>query len=118
MQYYAEIPPVAAMTGRKMESTWWGDFRVAAELGGLKGIKDTYKRGLALAKSDKVYGTEFSLVLNWLCWFYAKDKVVLDDDSLDTQKAKLFKELWEEFDNWVMENWKGEDLSFYISETD
>lgn len=110
MQYYAEIPPVAAMTGREMESTWWGDFRVAAELGGLKGIKDTYKRGLALAKSDKVYGTEFSLVLNWLSFFYC--------DKHETEKAELFSQLYQRFDSWVWKNWPKEWRDYYWKETD
>lgn len=110
LSFYNEIPPMAQMTGKRMESTWWGDFRVGAELDGIKGIKDTYRRGLSLAKSDKVYGTEFSLVLNWLSWFY--------NDKNEYEKSKVFTELWREFHLWVVENWKGEDLTYYLKEVD
>lgn len=106
--FYYEKPPVCKMTGKELESTWWGDFRVAAELGGLSGIKDTYKRGLETAQTDKVLGTEFSLVLNWLSWFYEDDK----------EKCKLFAELWHEFDGWVLDNWSKDWISYYLRETD
>ena len=108
--YYYEVPPMAQLTGKKMESTWWGDFRVGAELGGVKGIEDTYKRGLELAKSEKIYGTEFSMVLNWLGWFY--------HEKGEKAKADKFFELWQNFHEWVQDNWKGEDLRYYLRETD
>lgn len=117
MEFYYEINPFEEMTGKKLESTWWGDFRVGAELGGLEGIKDTYKRGLQLAKEDKLYGTEFSLVLNWLSHFYADQTIQAKyRDSL--KKSELFTKLWLEFHNWVLHNWKGEDLSYYLTEID
>lgn len=117
MQYYCEIPPMCQLLGKQLESTWWGDFRVGAEFGGLEGIKDTYKRGLSLAKGDKIYGTEFSLVLNWLSWFYADETNQAKYDKAK-EKSLLFEKLWLEFHNWVLNNWKGEDLSYYVREVD
>lgn len=107
-EFYAEVPSAAIQTGKKLTGTWWGDFRVAAEFGGTSDIKDTYKRGLKLAKTDKILGTEFSLVLNWLSWFYKKDE----------ERCRLFAELWHEFDNWVLDNWSKEWKSYYLRETD
>lgn len=117
MDYYFEIPPMSQALGKNLESTWWGDFRVGAEVGGLKGIRDTYKRGLELAKSDRLYGTEFSLALNWLGWFYydiENQKRYADAK----EKAELFFELWQEFHEWVLDHWEGDDLWYYIRETD
>lgn len=108
LAFYSETPSVAIETGKKLNGTWWGDFRVGAELGGLAGIKDTYKRGLELAKTDLELGTEFSLVLNWLSWYYEKDE----------QKCRLFAELWHKFDNWVLENWSDEWKDYYLREID
>ena len=108
LAFYAEIPSVAVDTGKELTGTWWGDFRVGAELGGLRGIKDTYKRGLKLAQSDEVLGTEFSLVLNWLSWYYEKDE----------DKCRLFAELWHKFDNWVLDNWSDEWKDYYLKEID
>ena len=109
MRFYAEVPSMAIETNKKLTSTYWGDFRVGAELGGIKGIEETYKNGLWLAKSDKVYGTEFSLILNWLGGFYYER---------DKEKSEKFFELWEKFHGWVLDNWKGDDLTYYLHETD
>lgn len=32
--------------------------------------------------------------------------------------SKLYAELWEEYHGWVLENWKGEDLGYYLRVTD
>lgn len=105
---YAEIPPVAQMTGYEMKTTYWGDFRVC----GLdrSAIEDTYKRACLMAKEDKVYGTELALVLNWLCWFYA--------EGGEEETGRVYQKLWEDLDGYIMENWKGEDLNYYIRTTD
>ena len=104
---YAEIPPFVAETGYQPISTYWADFRVCG--GDKKAIRDTYENALLLAKDDKEYGTELAIVLNWLMWAYA-------DTHEDV--AKIYQELWQEFDSYVMNNWKGEDLNYYIRQTD
>lgn len=117
MEFYAEIPPMAQMLGKELQSTWWSDYRVGAEYGGLNGIKDTYKRGLTLAKEDKVYGTEFALVLNWLSWFYA-DENIRKKYPNSLEKSKLFADLYCEFDDWVLNNWPKDWKDYYLQETD
>lgn len=107
---YAEIPPFTNpdMTGYgEAKTTYWADFRVCG--GDENAIRDTYKRALALAKNDKEYGTELSIVLNWLIWAYYEKH---------PETAKIFDELWKDLDSYIMSNWKGEDLQYYIRETD
>lgn len=107
---YAEIPPFTRedlTSYGPARSTYWADFRVCG--GDEKAIRDTYKNALLLAKDDKVYGTELAITLNWLMWGYA-------DTHEDT--AKIFQELWQEFDQYVMDNWTGDDLQYYLAQTD
>lgn len=114
LRFYAERPSLCDDTGYEFQTTYWGDFRVGAEVGGLKGIKETYQNGLELAKSDKIYGTEFSMVLNWLSFFYHNNTKYANCN----EKSKLFSDLWLEFHHWVLDHWKGEDLSYYLKTTD
>lgn len=32
--------------------------------------------------------------------------------------SKLYAELWEEYHDWVLDNWKGEDLRYYLRTMD
>lgn len=106
---YNEIPRVAVETGYKMKTTLWGDFGIADTIGGEKEIRDTYRRTWKAFKDDKEYGTELSLVLNWKIWeWYEKDEKI----------AKVYDELWRKTDAYIMENWKGEELNYYIRTTD
>ena len=104
---YAEVPTIAREVGYEMKTTYWGDFRVCGY--NIDAIKDTYKRALLLAKEDRIYGTELAMVLNWLMWFYAdtNDKV-----------ARVYQDLWADLDGYIVNNWKGEDLSYYLRTTD
>ena len=107
---YAEIPPFTNpdMTGYgKAKTTYWGDFRVCG--GDIDAIKDTYKRALIMAKDDREYGTELAITLNWLMWGYA-------DSHEDV--AKVYMDLWRDLDSYIMDNWKGDDLQYYLHETD
>lgn len=106
---YRQVPAVARETGYEMKTTFWGDFTVAEMLSGEKGVKDTYKRSFNSYKDDKEYGTELSLVLNWKIWQHYKDNEKL---------AKTYDVLWKEIDQYIMDNWKGEDLEYYIKRTD
>lgn len=106
---YNEIPPFAEF-GYEPQTTFWGDFGVADVLGGAKAIKDTFNRSFKNWKDDKVYGTELAMVLNHKSWeWYAKNNEEL---------AKLYTELFSKLDQYIMDNWKGEDLSYYLRVTD
>lgn len=91
------------------KTTFWEDFTIA-EYFGEKAVRDTYKQAKREWGYDKVYGTELSMVLNHKCWYwYEKHNINL---------SKLYAKLWEEYHNWVLENWKGEELGYYLRMTD
>lgn len=107
---YREVPPFVQV-GYEPKTTFWGDFGVADVLHNIepKGIEDTYKRAFECYKDDKEYGTELAMVLNWKIWeWYEKNETI----------AKIYDKLWKEVDAYIMENWKGDDLQYYIRITD
>lgn len=109
MQAYAQVPGIALEIGYEMKTTWWGDFTVAELIDGVKGVKDTFNRAWKYWRNDKVYTTELALVLNWKAWQWSEK-----DDDL----SKLYTELWQKLDAYVMDNWKGDDLKYYLHTTD
>ncbi len=91
------------------KTTFWEDFSIAERFGA-EAIRDTYKRARAEWENDKVYGTELSMVLNHKCWYwYGKQNETL---------SRLYAEFWKEWHEWVLENWEGEDLGYYLRVTD
>lgn len=97
------------MTGYEPKTTFWSDFSIAEPFGE-KAIRDTYKRAFKEWKNNKEYVTELVMMLNWKIWHH-NDK---GHDAL----AHLYDELWREADEWCMKNLKGDDLQYYIRQTD
>lgn len=91
------------------QTTFQEDFSIA-ELFGEEAIKDTYRRARAEWERDQVCETELSMVLNHKCWYWYEER--------NTKLSQLYAGLWEEWHNWVLENWKGEDLTYYLRVTD
>lgn len=106
---YAEVPPFAQF-GYEPQTTLWGDFGVADVIGGIPAIKDTYKRCEEQFKDDKIYGTEMAMVLNHKAWEW--------DAKGDDGKTKLYTELYYKLHDYILDNWKGEDLQYYLRVTD
>lgn len=90
------------------QTTFWEDFSIA-EIFDKETIRDTYNRAKAEWKRDRVYGTELSMVLNHKCWYWYRKNNTF---------SKLYAESWEEYHKWVLDNWKGEDLTYYLRVTD
>lgn len=89
-------------------TTFWEDFSIA-ELFGEEAIRDNCKRAKAEWEHNRIYGTELSMVLNHKCWYwYEKNNTF----------SKLYAELWEEYHDWVLDHWSGEDLKYYLRVTD
>ena len=109
LQAYAQIPAIAVEIGYEMQTTWWGDFTVAELIDGEKGIKDTFNRAWKYWRDDKVYTTELALVLNWKSWYWSEK---------DSKLCKLYVELWQKLDEYILDNWKGDDLKYYLHTTD
>ena len=109
LQAYAQVPAMAREIGYEMKTTWWGDFVVAETLDGVKGVKSTFNNAWKYWKDDRIYATELALVLNWKAWYWSGQ-----DDEL----SQLYVELWSKLDQYILNNWKGEDLKYYIRTTD
>lgn len=91
------------------QTTFWEDFTIAERFGA-EAIRGTYRRARAEWKRDRVYGTELSMILNHKCWYwYGKQNEEL---------SRLYAKLWEEYHGWVLENWEGEKLKYYLRVTD
>ena len=107
---YAEIPPFTDPNYTdygEAKTTYWADFRVCG--GDISAIKDTYNRALPLAKDDLTYGIELSMVLNWLSFGYAETH---------SEVAKVYSDLWIEWDTWLLDHLKGDELDQYIHARD
>lgn len=99
---------IEELTGYVPKTTFYTDFSVADHFG-KAAIRDTFKRAFNDWKTDVVYITELTMVLNWKIFeFYGKN------DSY----ASLYDELWKTADDWCMNNLKGEDLEYYLTTTD
>lgn len=108
MSAYAQRPPYDGY-GYRSKTTFWGDFTVAEIVSGVDGVKDTFRRAYEEWKDDKVCATELSLVLNHKVWQWAET---------DKALAKLYQEYWRKLDDYIVDNWKGDELTYYIRTTD
>ncbi len=91
------------------QTTFWQDFSIAEKFGE-EAIIDTYKRAKKEWGKDRIYGTELSMVLNHKCWFHYEVQ--------NMEFSQLYSELWTEYHDFVLDNWKGEDLAYYLRVTD
>ena len=96
------------LEGYEMQTTFWQDFSIADKFG-TDAIKDTFKRAFEEWKGNYIYLTELVLVLNWKIWdWYKKDEEV----------ARVYNDLWEQADEYAMENLHGEEADYFFSATD
>ena len=97
------------INGYETKTTFWQDFTIADRFG-IAAIKDTYKRAFNEWKSDYIYLTELVMVLNHkICEHY---------EANNMEVAKVYNELWEEADNYALENLKGDNLRYFCEVTD
>ncbi len=87
------------------QTTFWQDFSIAEKFG-KEAIIDTYKRARKEWGKDKIYGTELSMVLNHKCWFHY--------EAQNMEINRLYSGLWAEYHDFILDNWKGEDLAYYL----
>ena len=100
---------IEEMTGYKPKTTFYQDFSIA-DMFGADAIKDTYKRAFNEWKNNIQYLTELVMVLNWKIWEYY--------DPYNKTYVELYDSLWEQADEWCMENLKYDDWEYYVKTTD
>ena len=91
------------------QTTFWQDFSIAEKFG-KEAIIATYKRAKKEWSKDKIYGTELSMGLNHKCWSHY--------EAQNIEISQLYSELWAEYHDFVLDNWKGEYLAYYLKITD
>ena len=97
------------LNGYKMTTTFPMDFSIADKFG-CEAVKNTYKRAFKEWNNNYVYLTELVITLNQKIW---------EHHGLgNTELAEVYNDLWEEADDYAMENLKGDELKFFLSITD
>lgn len=94
---------------KELKTTFWQDFSIADAFGE-SAIRDTFDRAFGEWRTNTEYVTELVLVLNWKIWEHW--------EKGDEATAKVYDELWKLADGWCMENLKGDDLRYFLAETD
>lgn len=97
----------------EFETTFTGDFNIAEDVSGLKGVKDTFKRAFGGWKHDIRYMTNLAVVINMKCW-----------QHFEAGNKELSREYGEEYykvRDWVYSDESGfteEDQRYYYRHTD
>lgn len=101
----------AAPMGIETEYTFYQDFQIADQIGGLAGVQDTYKRVKAEWTDNPQAWGEVSCALNWRLW-----------DLYETRPeiAKEYEKLWMDSQKvgWARGNKDKEYATVYFNVTD
>ena len=96
------------MENYEFKTTFWQDFTIADKFG-TDAIKDTFKRAFKEWKKDYIYLTELVLVLNWICWQHHQENV---------RYSKLYAKLYEDANDYAVQNLKGKEFDYYFEQVD
>lgn len=97
------------LSGYETKTTFYQDFSIADKFG-VEAVLDTYKTAFNSWKTNIVYLTELSLVLNHKIWEHHNAK----NEAL----VKCYDKIWRELDTWCVENLEGDDADYYFRITD
>ena len=97
-----------AALGYTQISTFFQDFTIA-EIFGTEAIVDTYHRALEDWKNNYKMLTELVLVLNWKIWEHYKTSETV---------ARIYNQLWQEASEYALDNFKDDELKYYLDTTD
>ena len=93
----------------EFKTTFWMDFTIADKFG-IEAVKDTFKRAFSEWKTDYIYLTELTLVINWKCWqHYEKNNIEI---------SKLYSEYYYQLREYGLDNLKGKELEYFINTLD
>ena len=99
---------IMQMIGYEPRTTFWMDFSIADNFG-VSAVKDTFKRAFSDWKSNHIYLTELVMVLNHKIWqHYEKNEPL----------ARVYNALWEQADQWALDNLKDKELEYYVHTLD
>lgn len=90
-------------------TTFWEDFYIAEQYGGINAVKDTFNRAFREWKSNYKYLTELVMVLNHkIAWYYNKDMSL----------AKVYYDLYNKANDYAWDNLTGEERNYFHRITD
>lgn len=101
--------PIMEEIGYQPKTSFWMDFSIADAFG-VSAVEDTYNRAFNEWKNNVEYITELVIVLNHKLWQHYERS----NDELGV----LYNRLWEEADDWCMDNLKDDDLKYFLEVTD
>ncbi len=94
--------------GYEMKTTFWADFTIADAFG-VDAIKDTFNRAFNEWQNNVEFATELALVMSWKsCYYIGKNE----------QFMNVYIDLYHIVDEWCMNNFKDDDLLYYLNTTD
>lgn len=99
---------VNTLAGYTPRTTFFSDLSIA-ECFGKTAIIKTYRDIIKQWGRDIIYITEFVMCLNYKIWQLYE---------LDKETAKLYNDLWYKSRDYVINNFKGDDLSYYYNTID
>lgn len=95
---------IEEITGYKPLTTFYEEFCVADAFG-FFAITCTYKMAFKEWQHNYKYITELVVALNWK--FH-------EHYGSNSEYADIYDGLWQEVDDWAMDNLKGEELKYYL----
>ena len=99
---------IEELTGYKPLTTLYMDFSIADKFG-KNAILSTFNAAKKEYKGRYKYQTELTMVLNWKLWEHYQN-----EDEL----ALVYNKLFTSYNDYLLDNLKGEELSYYIRTTD
>lgn len=88
-------------------NTFWSDFQIA-EAFGAAAVRETYNRTKEWRRDTKMY-TALVFALNYRSWYWSERNETM---------CKLYIELYEDAWYWGLDNFKNDDLSYFINTLD
>lgn len=80
--------------GYQRKTTFYSDLSIAEWMGGIKAVRDTYKKVMKSWKGNIKYLTEFVMCLNHKSWEFANDGFMNRTTKLPSVKTKEEQQMW------------------------